>query len=54
MKAKKISGGSHHFPAVGRDVEEGETIDVPDGTVLPAEHFEQVQDKPAAKSSSKE
>ena len=54
MKVKNISGGPVHFPAAGRDVTDGEVVDVADDTVLPAEYFEQVQDKPAAKSSSKE
>ena len=56
MKVKNISGGPVHFPAAGRDVDDGEVVDVPDDTTLPAEYFEQVQDKPAkaATSSSKE
>lgn len=61
MKVKNISGGPVHFPAAGRDVDDGEVVEVPDDTNLPAEYFEQVQDKaksaedkPAAKSSSKE
>ena len=57
MKVKNISGGPVHFPAASRDVADGEVVEVPDDTVLPAEYFEQVtekQDKPAAKSSSKE
>ena len=54
MKVKNISGGPVHFPAAGRDVDDGEVVDVPDDTALPAEYFEQVQDKPAAKTSSKE
>ena len=54
MKVKNISGGPVHFPAAGRDVADGEVADVPDDTNLPAEYFEQVQDKPAAKTSSKE
>ena len=54
MKVKNISGGPVHFPAAGRDVDDGEVVDVPDDTGLPAEYFEQVKDKPAAKTSSKE
>ena len=64
MKVKNISGGPVHFPAAGRDVDDGDIVDVPDDTNLPGEYFEQVQDKqdkpakaedkPAAKSSSKE
>jgi hypothetical protein len=57
VKVKNISGGPVHFPAANRDVADGEVVEVPDDTVLPAEYFEQVQDKqdkPAAKSSSKE
>ena len=62
MKVKNISGGPVHFPAAGKDVDDGEVVDVPDDTTLPADYFEQVQDKsaksaedkPAAKTSSKE
>jgi hypothetical protein len=58
MMVKNISGGPVHFPAAGvGDVADGEVVEVPDDTALPAEYFEQVtdkQDKPAAKSSSKE
>ena len=61
MKVKNISGGPVHFPAAGRDVDDGEIVEVPDDTNLPADYFEQVQDKPAkaedkpaAKTSSKE
>ena len=60
MKVKNISGGPVHFPAAGRDVDDGEVVDVPDDTALPAAYFEQVDkpadkaDKPAAKPSSKE
>jgi hypothetical protein len=50
MRVKNISGGPVHFPAANRDVADGEVVEVPDDTVLPAEYFEQVQDKPAAKS----
>ena len=60
MRVKNISGGPVHFPAAGRDVDDGEVVDVPDDTGLPAEYFEQVksaEDKPAkaaAKSKSEE
>lgn len=54
MKVKNISGGPVHFPAAGRDVDDGEVVDVPDGTALPAEYFEPVDEKPAAKLKSKE
>lgn len=51
MKAKKISGGTHSFPIVGRDVAEGEVVEVPDDVALPEEHFQQVTEP---KSKSKE
>lgn len=51
MQAKNISGGPVNFPAAGKDVEDGEVVDVPDDTVLPAEYFEKVTAK-AAKTSS--
>jgi hypothetical protein len=57
VKVKNISGGPVHFPAAGRDVDDGDTADVPDDTNLPADYFEQVEDKPAkaaAKSKSEE
>jgi hypothetical protein len=54
MKAKNISGGPVHFPLVGRDVDADEIIDVPDDTLLPADYFQPVADKPAAKSKDKE
>ena len=47
MKVKNISGGTVHFPVAGRDVDDGEEVDVPDGTVLPADYFQPVDDKPA-------
>ena len=49
MKVKNISGGTVHFPVAGRDVDDGEEVDVPDGTRLPADYFAPVDDKPAAK-----
>lgn len=54
MKAKNISGGPVHFPLVGRDVEPDEVVEVPDDTNLPADYFQQVTDKPAAKAKDKE
>jgi len=54
MKAKNVSGGPVSFPLVGRDVDADEVVEVPDGTNLPAEYFEQVTDKPAAKAKDKE
>lgn len=61
MKVKNISGGPVHFPAAGRDVEDGEVVEVPDDTNLANDYFEQVKaakDKPAedkpAKSKSEE
>ncbi len=53
MKAKNVSGGPVSFPLVGRDVDADEVVEVPDGTSLPAEYFQQVTDKPA-KATSKE
>jgi hypothetical protein len=53
MKAKNISGGPVNLPLVGRDVDADEIIEVPDGTNLPADYFQQVADKPA-KSKDKE
>ena len=40
--ARNISGGPVNFPAAGRDVAAGEVVEVPDGTNLPAEYFEEV------------
>ena len=54
MKVKKISGGVHNFPAVGRDVEEGEVVEVPDDVLLPTEHFQEVTEKPAKATKDKE
>jgi hypothetical protein len=54
VKAKNVSGGPVHFPAAGRDVDDGEVVEVPDGTVLPAGYFEAVTDKPAAKAKKGE
>lgn len=54
MKAKNISGGPVHFPLVGRDVQADEIIEVPDDSNLPAEYFQPVSDKTAAKAQDKE
>ncbi len=52
MQVKNISGGPLNFPAAGKDVEDGEIVEVPDDTVLPAAYFEKVDTTKAAKTSS--
>ena len=50
------SGGALSVPAVGRDVDDGEEIEVDDSVLLPANHFSRVEKadkKSAGKSSSK-
>jgi hypothetical protein len=54
MKARNVSGGPVNFPALGRDVDADEIIEVPDDTNLPADYFQKVTDKPAAKAKDKE
>jgi hypothetical protein len=53
MKAKNVSGGPVNFPAAGRDVDDGEVVEVPDDTVLPADYFQEVTDKPAKAAKDK-
>jgi len=58
-KVKNISGGARYVPLLDREVEDGETVEVPDvqsdGTspiVWPESTWEPVTDKPAAKAST--
>lgn len=53
MRVKNISGGPVHFPAAGKDVDDGEVVDVPDDTVLPEAYFAKAEDKPADKPAAK-
>ncbi len=55
MRVKNVSGGPVNFPLAGRDVDPDEVVEVPDGTNLPADYFQQVTEtKPAAKAKDKE
>jgi hypothetical protein len=54
VKVRNVSGGPVSFPLVGRDVDADEVVEVPDGTNLPAEYFQPVTDKPAAKAKDKD
>jgi hypothetical protein len=54
VKVRNISGGSFHFPLVGRDIDPDEVFEVPDDTILPADLLQPVTDKPASKAKDKE
>lgn len=54
MKDAECIAGPVHFPLVGRDVDVGEIVSVPDDTVLPADYFRLVESTPpAAKTVTK-
>lgn len=47
------SGTAVNLPLVGRDIYEGEEVDVPDDVLLPEGYFRRVEEKKQVKAPSK-